>query len=209
MRNIGLYLREERLKKKISLHQMEKETKIKRNFIDSIEKAEWERLPDYSVTLGFVKTLAKHLHIPEENATAFFRRDYPVDGKDLPINPKPDLKFKSLISPKQGVILLSIFAGILFLGYLIYQYILYISPPKLMIYSPTENQEIFADELSISGKTQGDATLTVNNQKVVVSDEGEFSDKISIDEKTSIITFVARSRYGKETVIIRDIIPKL
>lgn len=204
-----MYLKEARLKKKLSLKQMEKETKIKKDFINSIEKGEWSSLPEYFVTLGFVKTLAKYLNVSEENATAIFRRDYPTDARNLFVNPKPDLKVRSFMNPKVFMVVASVFIGILFLGYLAYQYYLYISPPKLVVFSPTENQEVYENELSVIGKTQDDATLKVNNQQVLVTESGDFVDKIEVDENTKQVVFIARSRYGKETVVIRKIVPKL
>ena len=205
MRKIGLFLKEERTKKKLSLSQMERDTKIKRKFIDMIEKGEWNHLPEYSVTSGFIRTIAKKLSIPEENAMAVLRRDYPSDVSKLPVNPKPDLKLRTTISPKFIMILLSAFAGILFLGYLVYQYVQYISPPKLLVSKPIEGQEEFVGDIPISGKTDSEVTLTVNNQKVLVSKTGDFNDKINVAESTKEIIFIAKSRYGKETIIIRQI----
>jgi transcriptional regulator with XRE-family HTH domain len=208
MRKIGLFLKEERTKKKLSLSQMERDTKIKKKFIDMIEKGEWNHLPEYSVTSGFIRTIAKKLNISEENAMAVLRRDYPSDVKELPINPKPDLKLRTTISPKFIMILLSVLAGLLFLGYLVYQYIIYISPPKLLVSKPIEGQEVLVGDIPVSGKTDSDVTLTVNNQKVLVSKTGDFNDKINVAESTKEIVFMAKSRYGKETIIIRKIILK-
>jgi len=200
-----LFLREERTKKKLSLSQMERDTKIKKKFIDMIEKGEWNHLPEYSVTSGFVRTLAKKLSVSEENAMALLRRDYPSDVKELPVNPKPDLKLRTTVSPKFIMILTSAFAGLLLLGYLVYQYVIYISPPKLLVSKPVEGQEVFVGDIPVSGKTDPDVTLTVNNQKVLVSKSGDFNDKINVAENAKEIVIIARSRYGKETVIIRRI----
>jgi cytoskeletal protein RodZ len=206
MRKIGSFLKEERTNKKLSLFQMERETKIKKEFIDLIEKGDWKDLPEYPVTLGFVRTIAKSLGIPEDKAMALLRRDYPFDKNKLSINPKPDLKLKESISPRIVTVFLSVFAVLCILGYLVYQYFLYISPPKLIVVQPTENQEVIGNEVRVFGKTDTDATLMVNNQQVLVSDTGEFSDRIGVGENTKDLVFVARSRYGKETVIIRKIV---
>lgn len=208
MRKIGEFLKEERIKKKLTLVQMERDTKIKKHFIDLIEKGDWENLPEYPITSGFIKTIAKSLRIPEETAMAVLRRDYPFDKKKVSINPKPDLKLKVSISPKILAAALSILMIMFFLGYLLYQYFQYISPPKLIVDRPTENQEVTVGNIVVAGKTDSDVTLSVNNQRVLVSETGEFSDKIEVDEQTKDIVFVAKSRYGKETVVIRKIVPK-
>ena len=207
MKNIGTYLKDERLKRKLSLSQMEHDTKIKQKFIDSIERGAWNELPEFATVSGFIKAIAKSLRIPEENALAILRRDYPFSKNKASLNPKPDLKLSFSINPKIIIILISLFFILTFFGYLGYQYYQYISPPELVVESPTENQEV-SGEAVIFGQTDSDATLTVNNQSVLVSDSGEFSDKIDVTTNTFEIVFVARSRYGKETVVVRKIITK-
>ncbi len=208
MRTVGTYLKEERLKKKLSLSQVQKETKIKRKFIEMIENCEWKGLPGYSVTLGFVRTIAKSLDISEETAAALFRRDCPRNEKDILVNPKPDVALKNSINPKMATIFSIILAVALFLGYLFYQYLSYISPPTLSVLYPSQGQESPIGEIQVRGNTDAGASLSVNNQAVLVDDNGLFSDMIEIDENTQEIVFIAKSRYGKETVVIVNIKPK-
>lgn len=207
MRKIGSYLKEQRENKNMSLFQMEKDTKIKKHFIDLIENGDWDNLPEYPVTSGFVKTIAKALDLNEDASVALLRREYPFEKKKVSINPKPDLKLKVTVSPKIVIIISSIFLVLLTLGYLAYQYIGYVSPPKLTVSLPLENQEVEIGETTVMGKTEPDVTLNVNNQRILVSETGEFSGKIGVDTQTKNITFIARSRYGRETVIVRDIVP--
>ena len=207
MKNIGTYLKDERLRRKLSLSQMEKSTKIKQKFIDSIERGVWSELPEFATVAGFVRAIANTLHVPEENAAAILRRDYPFSKNKLPIGPKPDLKLKFTISPKIIALFVSVLFVFAFFGYLGYQYYRYVSPPKLNITSPLDDQNV-EDEVVIMGTTDSDTTLTVNNQSILVSDTGEFSDKIDVASDTFEIVFVAKSRYGKETVVVRKVIPK-
>lgn len=208
MRKIGEFLKGERLKRKFTLSQMEKETKIKKQFIVSIETGQWGNLPEYPVVSGFIKTIAQTLEIPENIAIAHLRRDYPFDRKKILINPKPDLKLKSTLSPRIVAIVSTVLVVLAFLGYLLYQYLQYISPPKLIVKQPTDNQPVKVGEIFISGETDSDATLSVNNQKILVSEAGEFFDKIEVGQDTKQIIFVARSRYGKETEVVRNIFLK-
>lgn len=200
-------MKEERIKKKLTLKQLASETKIKKGFLSSIEKGIWDDLPEYPTTLGFVKTIAKSLSLPEDNAVALLRRDYPIGKNESLLHPKPDIKLKLSLSPK---IAAAFFSTILILGliaYLTYQYILYVSPPKLFINIPLEDQEIVVGDVEISGRTEPDVTLSVNKQRILVNEDGEFLGKIEISENTKDIVFVARSRYGKETVVVRRIVP--
>ena len=77
MKTIGIFLKEARVKKRFSQEKIANETKIKKEFIISIEKENWEALPEYPVVIGFVKKISKYLKLDERQAVAFLRRDYP------------------------------------------------------------------------------------------------------------------------------------
>jgi len=131
MVTVGEILKEARLKKKLSLSNLEKETKIKKEFIDLIENNLWDKLPDYPVVSGFIKNIAVFLDVPAETANAILRRDYLP--KKLYINPKPDIESKFYWSPKLTFITGISLLTLLVLGYLGFEYIKFIKPPKLEI----------------------------------------------------------------------------
>lgn len=207
MKTIGKFLKDVRVKEKYSKTRVAKITKIKASFIEAIEKENWEALPDFPVVLGFVKSIAGILKIDEHRAVALLRRDYPP--RVLPINPKPDVSSKFIWSPKLtfltglGLILIVIF------GYLTIQYFHFISPPKLTVESPGEGQVINQRNVSVSGKVDPEATLKINNQPVLVEEDGAFKAEIEIFEGTEEIVAKAVSRSGKETVVRRKIKPEL
>src|SRR3990172_8865555 len=98
MRLIGEVIKEARLRKKLSKNKLEKDTKIKKDFIEAIEESRWDLLPEFPVVSGFVKTIATYLGLKEDQLVALLRRDYPP--KDLKINPNPDISEKFTWSPK-------------------------------------------------------------------------------------------------------------
>lgn len=207
MKTIGKFLKDVRVEKKYSRARVAKITKIKASFIKAIEKESWEALPDFPVVLGFVKSIAGVLKTDEHRAVALLRRDYPP--RVLPINPKPDVSSKFTWSPKftflvgLGLVLVAIF------GYLTIQYFHFISPPKLTVESPKEGQVVREKDISVSGKVDPEATLKINNQPVLVEEDGAFEAEIEIFEGTEEIVVKAVSRSGKETVVRRKIKPEL
>jgi len=203
MNTIGQILKEARVKKKISLVKLENLTKIKRDFILKLEKNDWDNLPEFPVVSGFVKNLANVLGISPDTANAILKRDYPP--KKLAINPKPDVGGKFSWSPK---LTFAIGIGILLvlvLGYLGVEYTKFIKPPELIISKPTENEQILQDKVKIEGKTTTDAILTVNNQPVILDQDGKFVTEIEITKDTKELKFISISRSGKKTEIIRKI----
>lgn len=204
MKTIGQVLKEARTNKKISLDDLEFKTKIKKNFIRAIEVEDWEKLPTYSVVLGFVRSIAERIGVQSDFALALLRRDYPPK-KEVKVSPTPNLENKVVWSPRLTFILgISIFL-ILILGYLGIQYISFISPPELVINKPKENEQVLSKTVKVEGKTDTDAKVEVNNQPVLVDQDGNFTTSVEISENTSTLLIKSTSRSGKETVIERKI----
>jgi cytoskeletal protein RodZ len=207
MKTIGGAIKEARTRKKYSLSKLEEVTKIKKDFISALEKEDWGSLPEFPVLSGFVKSIAGALGAGEKSLLALLRRDYPP--KALSINPKPDVGDKFVWSPKLtfavgvGVIM------VLVLGYLGIQYKKFISPPSLSVLEPKEEQIVKERRVRVTGKTDGDAIVKINNQPVLLDSEGNFEAEIEIFEGTDEIVVKAQSRAGKETVVRRKIIPEL
>lgn len=207
MRTIGERLKEARSTKKFSIEKLEKETRIKSEFVKAIENEDWENLPDFPVVQGFVKSIAQTLGMDEKATAALLRRDYPP--RELKVNPEPDVSDKFTWSPR-----LTFFVGIAavtiaLLSYLGYEYYQFRSPPSLKVETPQEGQAVETTTLEVKGETEPDVTLRVNNQPVLVEEEGDFSTVIEISTETSEIIVRAISRSGKETVVHRKIVPKL
>lgn len=203
MKSIGEIIKEARARKKYSFSQLASITKIRKEFIEALEKERWNLLPEYPVVTGFIKNVSKALDINVDTAVATLRRDYPK--KELRINPKPDVARDFVWSPKLtflvGIIL--VFVGVFV--YLIFQYISFITPPKLIVDTPGDNQIVTESKLKVAGSSDPDATVEVNKQPILLDDNGNFSSEIEVFEGTKEVIFVAKSRSGKETVVSRNI----
>lgn len=203
MKTIGEILKDARVNKKYSLAHVEGLTKIKRSFIDAIEKHRWEKLPPFPTVFGFVKSLSTALGVDPNMAVAVLKRDYPP--KKLSINPKPDISNKFVWSPRLTFTVGVAAILVVVLGYLVFQYSHFVSPPDLAIESPKEGQIVVGNSVLVFGSTETDAKITVNNQPVLVSDDGKFSVSIGVTSTTKEIDIVATSRSGKMTTIRRTI----
>jgi hypothetical protein len=65
-----------------------------------------------------------------------------------------------------------------------------------------------SDEIIVTGKTDSNATVFVNNESVSLNSKGEFSKRLSLFSGKTVITVKAKSRIGKETVVQREIVVK-
>ena len=203
MIEVGQMLKDARLKKNYSLDHVEKKTKIKKNFISLIEKGEWNSLPEYPVVSGFVKNLSLFLDLSPETTNAVLRRDYPP--KKLAINPKPDIETKFVWSPKLTFAVGISIISLLVLGYLGLEYQKFIKPPEIEIVSPKDGEIVFDEKIKVEGKTTTDVILTINNQPIILDQDGKFVTEILIAKDTKSLTFKAVSRSGKVTEISKNI----
>lgn len=205
MRNIGQKLQETRKAKGLTVKQLEKETKIKADFIKAIEMNDWEKLPEYPVLQGFIKNIAATLRLDVNQTIALLRRDYPP--KKLKVNPTPDIKNKFYWGPRSTFLTALIVIAVLVLSYLGLQYYQFTQPPTLNVIRPEQGQEVFDIDLLVEGRTDPEATLIINNQPTLVSEDGSFSTKINISSQTSEVVVEATTRSDKKTVVVREIIP--
>jgi cytoskeletal protein RodZ len=203
MRSVGEYLKSIRQEKGISRKDLERETKIRMSFIDAIEEGHWEMLPDYTVVNGFVKNIASYLGEDSYKILAMLRRDYPP--KVVPINPKPDVSKSFSWSPKLTFLMGMGMVVLVLVSYLSFQYINFIKAPGLTVSSPTENELLNIKTISVTGKTDPESTIKINNQPVLVSESGDFVTEIEVSKETAEIIVIAKSRAGKETVVARKI----
>lgn len=203
MKTIGEILKNARCEKNYSLQHLEEITKIRASFIEALENENWQVLPPFPTVLGFVKSLSGVLNIEEKNAIAVLKRDYPP--KKLAINPKPDISPKQRWNPKFTFIVGISLVVLLVLGYIGFQYKSFVSPPKINLESPKENQVVDGSSVLVFGTTDPDAKITVNNQPVLTDDNGKFSVDMEVSPDTKEIIIVASSRSGKETTITRQI----
>lgn len=192
-----------RVDKKYSFAHLEGLTKIRRSFIEAIEEENWSALPPFPTVLGFVKSIAGALEIDEKATVAVLKRDY--IPKKLSISPKPDVTSKFVWSPKITFAVGVIAVLVVMFGYLGFQYYRFVSPPNLKVESPRQSQEIKGNSVLVFGTTDADSKITVNNQPVLVDDNGKFSVSIDIVPETKQIVIKAISRSGKETTVSRTI----
>jgi transcriptional regulator with XRE-family HTH domain len=207
MKTVGQIIKDARDKKRLSLLKVEHGTKIKKEFIEALEKGDWEHLPEFPVVLGFVKNLSNYLGISEKQCAAVLKRDYPP--KILNVNPKPDVTERFSWSPKLTFLLGVCAILIVVAGYLLFQYKKFVSPPTLSVLGPKEGEVVRNPELAVFGKTDPDATVKINNQPFLVDEDGNFNGKVSIYEGTDSVNIEAVSRSGRKAVVNVKIKPEL
>lgn len=207
MKTVGLILKETRTAKNLTLDDIEKVTKIRARFLEAIEADDYSKLPSVTYAKGFVKNYAEYLGLNTGHILAFFRRQTRETPKSslLPKQEEPLNRTWLQLTPGRFLALILIGLASLFLGYLGLQYRDLQNPPTLIVSEPKDNLVSTSPRLDVLGKTDSDATITVNNISVLVRSDGQFFDQITLDQGINHVVFVATSRYGKTTTIQKNV----
>lgn len=199
MKKVSDLLRDERLAKGLSLDDIEKATKINKNFLIAIEEGKFHTLPSESYALGFVKNYAQFLHLSVSRVAALFRREY--EGKTISIVPgfrREEKKFKgaSIFSPRSLLVLGSFL--ILFF-YIVFNFASFFIGPRLEVRTPKDGQIISGNVADVTGITDQYASLFINESEVSLSLSGKFKKSLYLFSGDQKITVVSKNRFGKQT----------
>lgn len=209
MVGIGQRLYEKRVQKKLSLEEVAHATKIKARFLAAIEKGEYSKLPSPAYAQGFVRNYAAYLGLPKTETTALFKREFD-EKKAYKVLPDALTKTEEFpinrIRIQQSLILAGGVIVIFFL-YLFIQYRSTFTPPPLSISTPKQNVTV-PEEVTVSGKTDDNSTIMINGEPASVNSNGEFQKVIVLFPGKTTIRIKAKNKFGKETLIEREVVVK-
>lgn len=192
-------LQDARIEKGLSITDVVKSIKIKKDFLMAIEDGRYHDLPSESYALGFVKNYASFVGIEKNKAAALFRREYEgQQAKLIPTFKSQDRKLtrKLFLSPRNYLILIGV---VLIIGYILYQYSSFFFGPRLDVEKPTPGFVVKDNIVEVEGKTDPYATVLVNDDEVYVKLDGSFTKTLYLFEGNQQISITAKNRNGKET----------
>lgn len=205
MIRVGDKLKEERIRRELSLQDVSEATKIRVNFLEHIEAGEYEKLPSVTFAQGFVRNYVSYLGLPEKETMAVFRREFDEE-KVFRVLPqgmaREDFPLKR-IKVSQFFLIGGIF--ILLVGFLLFQYKDAILSPSLTITSPSENQVYQTTTIEVSGKTNPDNIVFVNTFPVSVKEDGTFRKIISLFQGKNSVVIKVVNRFNKATEVKRQV----
>jgi cytoskeletal protein RodZ len=210
MIHIGDRLREEREKQGYSLEDVAKATKIRLQFLRGIEEGNYKGLPSSAYIQGFVKNYIEFLHLPQKPWLALFRREFD-EQEYRGVLPENLTAKKEISLNRVRIRQVIVLGGAIIIGLLIYIFIQYrqaFFSPGLSIQSPQDHAVINDQTVTITGNTDANASVTINNTPVFVDPSGNFTKEIDVFSGNSTITIKSTNTFGKTSTIEREILVK-
>lgn len=201
MLSVGKLLKDAREKRKLSIRDIEKNIKVREQFIRALEEDKWSAFTSRIYITGILKNYSRFLGLDERKILAFFRREY---------ERIEEIKFKEKVSTtylssdsKKTIIAGFIFVCILLVGYFSYQLFQYLKPPAIQILSPMQNTFKREAMIKIIGKTEKEAAVTILGERIYLNNEGIFEYIMPLKQKENSIVIEVVGANGKKTVLQR------
>lgn len=202
MATVGELLKKTRLEKEIELSDVERETRIRSSFIKALEEGDYSKLPSPAYARGFLKNYVQLLGLDTQMVLALFRREFDSqqEAKLLP-GRLSQIPPRSIRITFVTLVLVLLFVG--FLSFFFFQYKGFLTSPPLQVNSPSQNEVVQEDMITVAGKTDPDATIVINDKVVALTPDGSFAEIIPVFKGDFTITVVAKNRLGRETKLTR------
>jgi cytoskeletal protein RodZ len=208
MKRVGQVLKEARLKKGLTLSQIEIETKIRQRILGALEEGQYHLLPAPTYVKGLIKNYGEFLTLPASSLIALYRREVKVNrSKDRHQQNGVTRSFMKNITftPTLTFATITLTVLTILIIYLAIQYFSLAAAPQIELTSPSDNQIVKSDTISVSGKTDPGATLTINNKEVSIEEGGTFQVEFLLSEGANYIEVVSTSKLGKQKKLARTV----
>ncbi len=204
VKRVGEILKSQRERKGLSLKDIHEKTKIRLDFLECLENGKYEKLPDEVYVIGFIRNYADTVGLNPEKIIPFYRRES-KKIEDAQKKNVPSIKVKTpfKLTPMKLITLAVSIALTAFFIILILQYRMFSGAPILIVDSPPDNFVTSATYVMVAGKTDKDASLQMNGEKIEVDNEGNFESNFQLDNGLNRIRVVATSKLGKKTIVER------
>ncbi len=200
--SLGEILKTARRKKEIKIYDAEIATKVRAKYLIAIEKGVWSDLPSTAYARGFVLAYARFLNQDIEEISKLFDMEagiYKDDESPELSYGRPIKENKLSVTPKTlayftlGVFVLGMFS------YIFYQVLGFAGSPNLRITSPDNNVTVENDTIDLTGVADIDSFVTVNTEKIPVTNDGHFSLSYKLHKGVNVIEVRAINKAKKES----------
>jgi cytoskeletal protein RodZ len=204
-------LKRTRYDKKLKIEKISHDLNISAKYLNALEAGNFSILPDGIYGKNFLRDYSLYLGLDTKEILSLYEENEVV---------KPRLKTEDLFSKKipkphyflslpkiikNFLIVAMVFLCILYISFYVKNII---SPPPLEITSPTDNFTTSSSYVTILGNTDKKASITINNENILIDSLGNFSKTINLKQGVNTITILAQKKYSKINKIDKIVLVK-
>lgn len=204
---LGEKLRMLRSEKRMAMNEVSRITKIQVPYLEYLEEGNWEKLPADVYVKGFLRSYGDFLGVDGQILIKLYEKEKGIkrnleESKNPQIG-KPNIKPINISSfvftPQKLALYLLVILVVSGLAYLYKEVGSFADAPRLVILSPEANAKVESNSIYVEGVTDKDAKLFINDQPILVNDDGKFKENITLQSGINTINLKASNKFGKET----------
>lgn len=210
--DFGQFIKNVRETRKLDIEFCSSNLKIHKKFLEAIENNDYKIFDNYFQAQGFVQNYLEFLEIKVSDYIPRWRKEYyeefdfAEESTRTYYKPKKKRVYNFSLSLNKLIYIGLGLVVTIFLGYIFYSYQALLNSPTLEITNPKSNDVVEADLIDVYGKTDQDAILKINNEKLTIQTDGNFATSLKLSEGINNFKFSSINPFGKETVKILTII---
>ncbi len=202
---LGERLKKMRNDRRLGSNDVAKMTKVQAKYLQYLEEGEYTKLPADVYVKGFLRSMAIFFGVSENALIKQYEREKGIQvniGKTTSkeLSPEP-IKYSGFaITPKiliAGIIVIAVLSGFC---YLYFEVNNFVSVPRLVILKPSDGAMIDGSMVHVVGVAEKDSVVSLNGQFVLVNENGEFSEDVTLQNGVNKITVIAKNKFDKESV---------
>ena len=187
----SVILKNAREDKDLSIEEVSKKLKISVKYLQAIEGEQKSEFPDEPYCSLMIKDYANFLGLNGEDVISLFRRDFASISKSATA-----INNQFFFTPQFTFRLATFGVIILFIGYIVVEYLKFNRPPELKVDWP-----LASNSAEISGVTDPESTIRVNNDLIIVDQLGKFHKNLDLSRTNTKVVIESKSPSGKTTVV--------
>lgn len=204
-KTVGERLKRARKEKQIEIKEIADLIKINSKYLKALEEGRYESLPEDVYTRNFLKTYAHFLGLNVAEIMELYEKEWQISSHYL--KEKKKRKVRRSFFPKISFRYLFLVIFLLFFFVISALFIKRtFSSPKLTIIYPPDNLIVKNRLIEISGRTEKDSYVKINNQEVFCDPNGYFKEKVVLQDGLNIIKIISAKKHSKEAVVLRKIL---
>lgn len=204
---LGEKLKKFRADKRISLGEIARFTRIRMDYLENLEEGLYEKLPADVYVKGFLRSYADFLGIDECPLIKLYEKERGIK-KHLEKSKNPDSGKKKIepisisafvFTPKKIALFSSFLMIVLGIVYLYREIGSFADSPRLLVLNPQANSQVDGNSVAVEGVTDKDARLFINDQPILVNDDGKFRETITMQPGVNVINVKSVNKFDKES----------
>lgn len=203
----GKRLKLNREERNISLEEAAKYLRIRKEYLEALEKDEYDKLPSGLYGKQFLKKYCRLLKLSYRDILAASPLAENNNGVD-PFSKKIPRASHFFVFPKlaRNILLLSLF--LVFVIYFLFYIKQLSTPPKLIIEYPEANLVISTYSINVKGYSEPETEIIINGGTIMSAQDGSFNKNIQLKSGLNTINISAKKQHGKAINIQRQILVK-